>query len=97
MKVIVKSEQLYSRDSADSLFQTIEKNTDARIIVDFSKVETISRSFAQQYLLRKNASNKLVTETNVPEYVRKMLDFVENNKSKPHFKEINRVVVQVLN
>jgi hypothetical protein len=97
MKVIVNSKQLYSRDSANSLFETIEKNNETRTIVDFSKVQTISRSFAQQYLLRKNASNKFVTETNIPENVKKMLVFVENNKNKPRFEEMKQLVVQILN
>ena len=49
------------RSNADLLFDSIEKSKQKQVIVDFSNIEFMSRSFAQQYLMRKKNHRKKYT------------------------------------
>ena len=82
-----KSENLATRESADSFFNTIEKLRAEKIIVNFSGVTFMSRSFAHQYLTREKESNKQITNTHEPKEVKKMLELVKESKNAPaiHF------------
>ncbi len=79
----VLSERLAFRISCDVLFDKIEKMNAQEFIIDFSNVRTISRSFAHQYIMRKNASKKIIREDNIPTNIRKMLEIVEKQLDKP--------------
>ena len=68
----VLSPSLFRRDSADKFFDSLEKSTAKSIIVDFSGVESITRSFAHQFLIRQTHSKKNVTLENIPFNVSKM-------------------------
>lgn len=88
------SEVLSLRDAADDFFDAIEKSSDASITVNFSNVSFMSRSFAHQYLTRKKQSAKKITETNLPENIRKMFDVVKrpgkkHELPKPTFRRID--------
>ena len=54
------------RVSADRLFNQIEKSSAKEAIIDFSEVESMTRSFAHQYSIRKAKCPKSVREANVP-------------------------------
>ncbi len=76
------SVDLALRDSADIFFDYLESIPQKDIIVDFNSVKSISRSFAHEYVTRKNRSKKIIIETNVPENVRKMFHVVEQPAEK---------------
>lgn len=50
--------------------------------MDFSEIKSISRSFAHQYLIRKRASKKKITEINIPSSVAKMFSIVDSSTKK---------------
>lgn len=73
------------RDMADSFFDQMEAMTEERIEIDFSDIRSISRSFAHQFIARKNKSCKTITMIDTPECVEKMFKVIDNditNKSK---------------
>ncbi len=85
IKILIKeevSEDLALRDSARKFFIKIESAPEKEITVDFRNVHSISRSFAHEYVTRKNKSNKLIKEINVPYNIRKMFEVVEEPKEK---------------
>ncbi len=73
---------LATRNGCDRMFDSFERSTDKRIYIDFSGVSSISRSFAHQYVLRKNLSIKTITELSVPATVKKMMSFVQHEPTK---------------
>lgn len=90
------SSNLALRDSADRFFDYIELNRQKKIIIDFKNVVSISRSFAQEYLRRKDIANKIILEKNIPENIEKMFDLVKNSTSKPriiHFESLKPITV----
>lgn len=73
------------RDMADSFFDQLEIMPEDNIQIDFSNICSISRSFAHQFITRKNTTRKTITEINMPENVQKMFRVIHNeisNKSK---------------
>ncbi len=87
------AEDLALRDSADRLFNSIEASKEKEVVIDFSEIRTISRSFAHQYTLRKRDCNKYVTETNVPQNVQKMFRVVSEPAPKPHLVDLRGIRV----
>ncbi|MBI5225043.1 DUF4325 domain-containing protein [Candidatus Micrarchaeota archaeon] len=86
MKVKIKdnvSVDLAFRDTARSFYGYLEKLADNYIEIDFKDVQSISRSFAQEYLVLKKTSRKHITEKNLPANVKKMFGIVNENKTKP--------------
>lgn len=77
------SSDLALRDNANYLFEKIESIREPEIVIDFSRVRSISRSFADQYVNRKRSSKKVVTEVNVPVNIAKMFDVVSRASDKP--------------
>lgn len=76
------SADLALRNRADSLFDDIKNLHASEIIIDFSEVKSISRSFAHQYQVRKQSSRKKISEVHVPEHVAKMFRVVKNARGK---------------
>lgn len=74
----VVSSDLAMRRSADTFFDHLEKMRSEELVVDFSGVRSISRSFAHEYLLRKRTSRKRIIEQNVPADVSKMMAIIRN-------------------
>jgi len=81
----VISSDLALRNTADSFFDLIESKNANHIIIDFSNVQSISRSFAQQYLKRKHDTKKKIDDINMPDNVRKMFEIVENQRERRSF------------
>lgn len=79
----ILSEHLVFRISCNALFDELETLEDNEIVIDFSNVKTISRSFAHQYLIRKSTSNKIIREENLPDNINKMLEIVKMQLDKP--------------
>jgi hypothetical protein len=61
------------RASADRLFDSIEDSAKKEFLVDFSGVESMTRSFAHQYMLRKKQCPKKVSEANMVENVQMVM------------------------
>ena len=72
---------LGQKSKIEELFKNIDPNT-TKVIMDFSNVEFMGRSFAQEYLNQKHVASFEVIEENVPEDVQKMFDIILklNNK-----------------
>ena len=90
------SSDLFLRDSADRLFDYVEKLKEKEISLNFKDTEFMNRSFAHQYLMRKKTSKKNVKEANVPLTVKQMLDFVARKPSKPKIMGFETVKVKVI-
>jgi len=73
---------LAMRQSADNFFDTIERSRSKALIIDFSGVKSISRSFAHEYLLRKEASVIHISEKNIPRNIKKMFAIVRSPSQK---------------
>ena len=83
------------RYNANLLFDSIDKSKEQEIVLDFSKITFMSRSFAQQYLMRKKQSPKQIVEKNVPEVVAKMFMVVKKQKSESVFKAKDFQVIEI--
>lgn len=70
------SADLALRSRADAFFDSLERLDSSDIVIDFSEVRSISRSFAHQYQARKKMSKKKFRERRVPSSVAKMFQVV---------------------
>lgn len=61
------------RASADRLFDKIESDPRNSVVVDFSGIETITRSFAHQYAIRKQASRKTISEIRITRKIKAVM------------------------
>lgn len=77
-KIIAKD--LTLRESADELFKVLNSSKENKIIVDFSKIEFMSRAFADEYLNEKQKTTKSITEKNLKTNVKKMLSIVKDSR-----------------
>lgn len=87
----VVSIDLAMRESADRFFNQVESLPEEDVTIDFKDVKSISRSFAHQYVQRLKHSSKSITETNVPDNVRKMFRIVEEVKTKPRLVDLRTI------
>lgn len=83
---LVSSSNLSFRHTANKLFDDINKIETKNIIIDFCDIQTISRSFAHQFLIRKKETKKKITEINMNEDVKKMFKVVASTKPHNHKK-----------
>lgn len=94
MVEIVKIEEKISsklgfRDSAEDLFHYLNTLPVGKIFIDFTGVEFISRSFAHEYLMQKNRTNKKIKNVNVPKNVKVMFDTVLKSIENPKKNKVN--------
>lgn len=80
----IKIEQLISSNlgmniSSKELFEEINNSPNPNIIIDFTDVFFMGRSFAQEYIYQKNKSDKKIYEINLPEEVEKMFEVVKKD------------------
>ena len=80
----VLSTNLALRETAASFVMYIEGLPNPEVILDFSHVETISRSFAHEYCTRKREIHKRISEVNVSPDVSKMFAVVVESRAKRH-------------
>ena len=76
------SKNLLLRNSANELFNYINEINSNKIIVDFVKIESVTRAFTHQYLLNKNKSEKDITDVNISPSIKTMFDIVEKTSKK---------------
>lgn len=80
----IKIEQLISSNlgmniSAKELFEEINNSPNPNIIIDFTDVLFMGRSFTQEYIFQKMISDKNIYEENIPEEIQKMFDVVKKD------------------
>ncbi|VUT27724.1 MAG: hypothetical protein SYNGOMJ08_00274 [Candidatus Syntrophoarchaeum sp. GoM_oil] len=76
------SQHLAFRDSADDFFSYMNNFDESDLIIDFSGVESITRSFAHQYMKNKEKTKKRITERNIHSNVMQMFELVKKQKSE---------------
>jgi len=74
------SKNLLLRNSADELFNYINDFKTTRIIIDFNKIQSVTRAFTHQYLLNKEKSKKNIIDINISPHVKNMFDLIETTK-----------------
>ncbi|MBE0518910.1 MAG: DUF4325 domain-containing protein [Thermoplasmata archaeon] len=94
--VDILSPNLLLRCNARELFFSFERFSDEEIIVDFSGIRTITRSFAHEYSQRKNRSSRTIVERSLPENIRKMLLVVRSTSKRNALSEIDATPVVTL-
>lgn len=87
------SPNLALRDSASAFLDSVEAEDCTEIVIDFTRVDSITRSFAHEYLSRSRSSSKRITEKNLPDCVQKMFIAVEYSENKPRFEELKKVQI----
>ena len=71
------------RYAADLLFDTLGNEGSETIELDFSGIESISGTFAHQYLRRRDSSSMKIVESNMPDNIRKMMEVIKNRSNSP--------------
>ncbi len=84
------------RDTADRLFDAIEKAPSDKVSIDLAGVRSMTRSFAHQYLIRRTESKKTIAEKNMVANVRNMLSAVKRTPRKSKFVMLNRAKAKPL-
>lgn len=85
------SPDLALRNTASGFIDQLESRPEYEVVVDFSNVRSISRSFAHEYQTRKIRSRKVITETNVPTNVSKMFVAAMDYRKEPRFPEMEHM------
>ena len=65
--------------AAKELFDEINLEKEDEILIDFSDVIFMSRSFTQEYLFQKLNTKKKIVELNVPKNIQKMFNVVSKD------------------
>lgn len=66
---------LGSRNKIEELYQNINKDV-SKVVMNFTGVKFMGRSFAQEYLNQKDKADFEVVEVNVPEDVQKLFNVI---------------------
>jgi len=92
MPILVKRESIQLKDYidtnlslrslADMLFDYINSFDNIDFIIDFDSVNSMSRSFAQQFIERMEKCKNHITCTNESENIKKMFNIVRNPRKK---------------
>ena len=90
------SEDLATRNRASQFFELMESSRADMIVVNFEKVQSISRSFADEYVKRKKASMMAVCEKNVPINIQKMLEIVSAPVEKKQIVNFEKLKIGLL-
>lgn len=77
------SEDLSLRNMVSNIFKAEEFQNSNEVLIDFTGIKSISRSFAHEYLQNKTKQECTVHEVNVPSNIQKMFEIVERTKMKP--------------
>ena len=77
------SEDLSLRNMVSNIFKATEFQSMDTVVIDFTGIKSISRSFAHEYKQYKAKQKCKVSEINMPPNISKMFKIVENAKTKP--------------
>ncbi|KZX11098.1 hypothetical protein [Methanobrevibacter filiformis] len=70
---------LEMNSAASEFFKEVNELPDDEIKISFENVIFMSRSFAQEYILQKNKTNKIIDEVNVPESIAPLFNMLEKH------------------
>ena len=87
-KVLLSNEfgsNIFTRNTISSFFEKINSINNKEIALDFSSIDFISRSCADEYLKRKQVSKKKIIEVNMSKEVCSMFNAVQNQYKKAGF------------
>jgi len=73
---------IFTRNTISAFFEKINSQKEAEIVIDFSNIEFISRSCADEYLKQKEESNKKIVEEHMSKEVCSMFSAVQNQYQK---------------
>jgi len=90
------SPDLALRDIASSFMDRVDSLRTPEVTIDFTGVESITRSFTHEYLSRKARSGVKVRETNVPDNVQRMFKVINNSENRPRFEELRDAPVIII-
>lgn len=76
------SSNLAFRHSADDLFEYINSLSAPKVMIDFSGIKSITRSFAHQYVINKIKSDKQIVECKIPLTIKPMFELVERQRQE---------------
>jgi len=76
------SPDLAFRNTAKAFFNYIALLPEENITIDFRGIRSITRSFAQEYIIRKKEIEKNIIEINVPTSIDKMFYVVSSFSEK---------------
>ena len=68
--------------AADDFLNQVNEIDDNEILIDFTGIVFISRSFAQAYFSKKNKLDKNIDEINVPDEVKPLMDLIKKKFEK---------------
>lgn len=83
--VMIKDEinsSLEMNTAADDFLNKVNEINDDEILIDFTGIVFISRSFAQSYFSKKNKLDKNIDEINVPEEVKPLVELIKKKFEK---------------
>jgi hypothetical protein len=90
------SEDLSTRNRASHFFETMELSNATSVVVNFAQVQSITRSFADEYMKRKKVSKLTIHERNVPSNVQKMFEIVSAPSDKKRVVNIAQLKIGML-
>jgi len=76
------SEDLSLRNMVSNIFNSDEFKKSEDVLIDFTGIKSISRSFAHEFLIHKQKQDCKVMEINLPSDIKKMFEIVESTKIK---------------
>lgn len=84
-QIIINLEERYPKKlgmgpTAKKLFQEI--NMEKEVILNFKNIEFMSRSFAQEYVFQKYNTNTQITEINMDDSIKQLLEIVQEDFEK---------------
>ncbi len=74
------SENLVFRDSVIDLFKQINESKLSKLFINFQDVQSITRSFAHQYVKMKEQSKKTIIHINIAPDIQRMFELIITNK-----------------
>ena len=78
---------IFTRQKMQDFFRKISRLKDKKIVLDFEDIDFISRSCADEYLKLKKTSKKEITEENLSDKVKMMIDIVKKTSTAISFVE----------
>lgn len=78
--VVIKDKlnsSLEMNSAAVEFLEDVDKIKDNDILIDFTGIVFVSRSFAQSYFTKKNKLNKNITEINISKEVKPLMEMIQ--------------------
>lgn len=73
---------LEMNSAAVEFLEDVDKISEKDILIDFTGVIFVSRSFAQSYFSKKSKMDKNITEINISEGVKPLMDMISKKFNK---------------